>query len=76
MVKLSFSCPYRLSEKLKSMVSAAGAVLTNVRYDTDVSMTVLAEEQAASALALQITELSGGKIHPVMRQTRQAGGQS
>ena len=75
-MELSFSCPYRLSEKLKSMVSAAGAVLTDVRYDTDVSMTVLAAEEAADALALQITELSGGKIRPTMRQTRQAGGQS
>ena len=58
------------------MISAAGAVLTDVRYDADVNMTVLAAEEAASALALQIAELSGGTIRPVMRQTRQAGGQS
>ena len=75
-VELSFSCPYRLSEKLKSVISAAGAVLTDVCYGTDVSMTILAAEEAAEALALQITELSGGTIRPVMRQTRQAGGQS
>ena len=74
--ELSFSCPYRLSEKLKSVISAAGAVLTDVRYDTDVNMTVLAEEEAATALAVQIAELSGGKIQPVMRKTQQAGGQS
>ena len=74
--ELSFSCPYRLSEKLKSVISAAGAVLTDVRYDTDVNMTVLAEEEAATALAVQLTELSGGKIQPVMRKTQQAGGQS
>ena len=74
--ELSFSCPYRLSEKLKSVISAAGAVLTDVRYDTDVNMTVLAEEESAAALAVQIAELSGGKIQPVMRKTQQAGGQS
>ena len=74
-IELSFSCPYRLSEKLKSVISAAGAVLADVRYDTDVCMTVLAEEQASAALASQITELSGGKIRPVTRRTRQAGGQ-
>ena len=74
--ELSFSCPYRLSEKLKSVISAAGAVLTDIRYDTDVNMTVLAEEEAATALAVQIAELSGGKIQPVMRKTQQAGGQS
>ena len=39
-------------------------------------MTVLAEEEAATALAVQLTELSGGKIQPVMRKTQQAGGQS
>ena len=75
-IELSFSCPYRLSEKLKSVIAAAGAVLTDVRYDTDVNMTVLAEEQAASALAGQISELSGGKIQPSMRKTQQAGGQA
>ena len=74
--ELSFSCPYRLSEKLKSVISAAGAVLTDIRYDTDVNMTVLAEEEAATALAVQLTELSGGKIQPAMRKTQQAGGQS
>lgn len=58
------------------MIAAAGAVLTDVRYDTDVNMTVLAEEQAASALAGQISELSGGKIQPSMRKTQQAGGQA
>ena len=75
-IELSFSCPYRLSEMLKSVIAAAGAVLTDVRYDTDVNMTVLAEEQAASALAGQISELSGGKIQPSMRKTQQAGGQA
>ena len=34
------------------------------------------EEEAAAALAVQLTELSGGKIQPVMRKTQQAGGQS
>jgi len=58
------------------VITAAGAVLTDVCYGTDVSMTILAAEEAAEALALQITELSGGTIRPVMRQTRQAGGQS
>ena len=58
------------------MISAAGAVLTDIRYDTDVNMTVLAEEEAATALAVQLTELSGGKIQPAMRKTQQAGGQS
>ena len=75
-IELRFSCPDRRSEKLKRVIAAAGAVLTDVRYDTDVNMTVLAEEQAASALAGQISELSGGKIQPSMRKTQQAGGQA
>ena len=75
-IELSFSCPYRLSEKLKSVISAAGAVVTDVRYDADLNMPLLPAEAAPSALALQIAELSGGTIRPVMRQTRQAGGQS
>ena len=72
--ELRFSCPYGLSERMKSLVAAAGASITDVQYGSDVGMTVLAEDAAAEGLAEQIRELSGGQIRPELRSgVRQQG---
>ena len=65
--ELRFSCPYSLSERLKSLITASGATIEDIRYASEVGMTVLAEESDAETLASQIYDLSGGQILPEMR---------
>lgn len=64
MTELRFSCPYGLSDRIRSRLDTAGARVIDVSYGSDVEMTVLAEDSVAEALAAQISELSGGRIKP------------
>lgn len=65
--ELRFNCPYNLSELMKSRIQAAGAEIAGLDYGPEVEMTVLAAPDTAEDLARQITELSGGRIHPRTR---------
>ena len=65
--ELRFSCPYGLSERLKSLITASGASIEDIRYGSEVGMTVLVDDAAAEALAAQIHDLSGGQVAPEAR---------
>ena len=64
--EISFSCPYAMADRLKNLLQSGGAVLGELQYGAEVSITALASEDAAEALAAQITDLSGGKIRPAV----------
>jgi len=65
--ELNFSCPYGLSDRIRSVLTSAGATITDARYGAEVAITALADEAAAAALAEQIYELSGGRVKAEMK---------
>ncbi|MBQ9664314.1 MAG: YigZ family protein [Oscillospiraceae bacterium] len=69
--QLSLQCPYALSERIRSLISSAGAEITGFDYGEAVCMTVLAPD--AEMLAQQIRELSGGRVSPSIGETVYGG---
>ena len=68
--ELSFSCPYGLADRIRSRVDMSGAAVADVRYGSEVEMTVRVPEETAETLAGEIRELSGGRVTVRLHNSR------
>ena len=64
--QLMLKCPYAMTERMKNLIAAAGAEISDLRYSEDVSISVLVPDSKAEELVQQIKEISSGRICPVM----------
>ena len=67
--ELRFSCPYALLERCRNELIDAGAVIKDLAYGSDVTVTAQLPEDTASSVKDRLVELSAGKVLPVIGGT-------
>lgn len=59
-VSIEVPCPYALLERMKTAVTVAGGVVSDLEYGADVMLRALLPEEAAESFCVQVRDLSAG----------------
>ena len=63
---LAVPCTYSLYERMRLLVEKSGGAVENADFGADVALTVLLPAQDVEAFREQVTELSAGKLEPLV----------
>ena len=64
LAELEFSCSYSMADRLRKELESAGATVTDIRYESEVTVTAMLPEETAEAVCRRIRELSSGRVQP------------
>ncbi len=68
-LELRFSCPYSILDRCRNELLDSGAVIQALDYSSDVNIVAQLPHSAASHVINRLTELSSGKVVPVLGDT-------
>ena len=68
-LELRFSCPYSILDRCRNQLLDSGAVIQALDYSSDVNIVAQLPHSAASHVINRLTELSSGKVVPVLGDT-------
>ena len=72
---LMVPCPYPLYERMRLLVEKCGGVVENADFGTDVLLTVLLPAEDVDGFREKVTELSAGKLEPLVVEEQFQPGQ-
>lgn len=65
-VSVEAPCPYALLERVKSAVTAADGIVSDLEYGADVTLRALLPEECAEAFQIQVRDLSAGAVEVIV----------
>ena len=68
-LEMRFSCPYSMLDRCRNELMDAGAVIQALDYSSDVNIVAQLPHNAASHVINRLTELSSGRVVPVLGDT-------
>ena len=68
--ELAVPCTYSLYERMRLLVEQSGGVITDTDFGADVLLTVTVPTEEVAAFREKVTELSAGKLEPMVMEER------